>query len=245
MPSKSLKQLALNQLRGKWGVAILIIVVGGILSSIISSIPTQITRLLYTLAGLPLSVADMLVGESTGAVDEAILYSFSFADVSISLFIVGTVMLFVTYFISYCATGIFDFGICSAMLKNARSGYMELNDVFSGFKYFVKCGAMYFLMALFQFLWSILFIIPGIIAAYRYSAATYILVDSPELNALDAINRSKELMKGHKMERFVLDLTFLGWAILCVLTCGIGFIWLTPYRQATIANFYRNLIGEI
>ena len=96
MPSKSLKQLALNQLRGKWGVAILIIVVGGILSSIISSIPTQITRLLYTLAGLPLSVADMLVGESTGAVDEAILYSLSFADVSISLFIVGTGMLFVT-----------------------------------------------------------------------------------------------------------------------------------------------------
>ena len=243
MPSKSLKQLALNQLRGKWGIAILIIVVGGILTSIISSIPTQITRLLYTLAGLPMSITDVLIGESSGAVDEAILYSFSFADVSVALFVVGTVMLFVAYFISYCAAGIFDFGICGAMLKNARTGYMELNDVFAGFKYFVKCGAMYFLMAL--FLWSILFIIPGIIAAYRYSAATYILVDSPEISALDAINRSKELMKGHKMERFVLDLTFLGWAILCVITCGIGFIWLTPYRQATIANFYRNLIGEI
>ena len=245
MPSKSLKQLALNQLRGKWGIAILIIVVGGILTSIISSIPTQITRLLYTLAGLPMSITDVLIGESSGAVDEAILYSFSFADVSVALFVVGTVMLFVAYFISYCAAGIFDFGICGAMLKNARTGYMELNDVFAGFKYFVKCGAMYFLMALFQFLWSILFIIPGIIAAYRYRLALYLLLDHPEMSAMDCIRESKRIMSGNKGQLFVLDLSFIGWWILAGIPIVGLFVrvWVVPYTQMTYALYYTTLTG--
>ena len=91
------------------------------------------------------------------------------------------------------------------------------------------------------FLWMLLFIIPGIVAAYRYAMTSFILAENPELTAGEAINCSKELMDGNKWRLFCLNFSFIGWIILCGFTLGIGYLWLTPYEQAANAAFYRDI----
>lgn len=99
------------------------------------------------------------------------------------------------------------------------------------------------LTAVFTFLWYLLFIIPGIIKAYAYAMTYFIAEDCPELSANQCIDKSIEMMRGHKMDLFLLDLSFIGWGILCVLSCGIGFLWLTPYMQTSHAEFYNKIKG--
>lgn len=104
------------------------------------------------------------------------------------------------------------------------------------------------LVSIFTFLWTWLLIIPGIIKAYSYSMTPYIVKDmvasGKQVSATDGINASKELMKGHKMALFIFDLSFLGWNILAAITCGIGYLWVTPYYQTAKANFYRRIAGD-
>lgn len=104
------------------------------------------------------------------------------------------------------------------------------------------------LVSIFTFLWTWLLIIPGIIKAYSYSMTPYIVKDmvasGKQVGATDGINASKELMKGHKMALFIFDLSFLGWNILAAITCGIGYLWVTPYYQTAKANFYRRIAGD-
>ena len=95
---------------------------------------------------------------------------------------------------------------------------------------------------LYVFLWTLLLIVPGIIKSYAYALTPYLLVDEPDLSADCAIDRSAELMRGNKGRLFCLDLSFIGWGILCVMTVGIGFFWLIPYVKTTRAAFYRDLI---
>lgn len=97
------------------------------------------------------------------------------------------------------------------------------------------------LTSVFTFLWSLLFIIPGIIASLSYSMVYFIALDNLELSALDVIRKSKEMMRGHKGEYFVLGLSFIGWGILGIFTLGILYLWLIPYMQVTMANFYNEL----
>ena len=99
----------------------------------------------------------------------------------------------------------------------------------------------YFLITLYTLLWTLLFIVPGIVAALRYSMTYYILAENPELNASEAINRSKELMDGNKWRYFCLGLSFIGWIILTLFTLGIGNLFLNPYMQAANAAFYRDI----
>ena len=104
------------------------------------------------------------------------------------------------------------------------------------------------LVSIFTFLWTWLLIIPGIIKAYSYSMTPYIVKDmvasDKQVGATDGINASKELMKGHKMNLFIFDLSFLGWNILTAITCGLGYLWVTPYYQTAKANFYRHIAGD-
>lgn len=133
-------------------------------------------------------------------------------------------------------------------------GYMKFNmDLIDGeiggvemlFRYFRQWRTMLaagLLQAVYIIGWTLLFIIPGIIAGYRYSMTSCILAENPEMGANDAITRSKELMKGNKWRLFCMEISFIGWMILSVFTCGIGDLWLTPYRAAAHAAFYRELV---
>lgn len=97
------------------------------------------------------------------------------------------------------------------------------------------------LVAIFTFLWSLLLIVPGIIKSFSYSQATFILAENPSMTAKEAIDESKLIMDGHKMELFVLYLSFIPWILLCYVTLGIALIYVTPYMTLTITNFYHNV----
>lgn len=99
------------------------------------------------------------------------------------------------------------------------------------------------LVMLYTFLWSLLFIIPGIIKSYSYAMTSYILLDRPELSATDALKESEKMMDGHKMDLFILDLSFIGWILLTALTCGILTFYVEPYMMATRTAFYLELKG--
>ncbi len=114
-------------------------------------------------------------------------------------------------------------------------------DSFSGFDDFFSAFKVTLLVGLYTFLWSLLFIIPGIVKSYAYSMSLYILADNKGKSARECIAESVEMTDGHKGELFVLDLSFIGWEFLVGLTCGIAAIWVTPYMQATKANAYESL----
>ncbi len=99
------------------------------------------------------------------------------------------------------------------------------------------------LVSIYTFLWSLLFIIPGIIKSYSYAMTPYILMDRPELSSTDAIKESEKMMNGHKMDLFILDLSFVGWIFLAMLTCGILTLYVEPYMMATRSAFYLELKG--
>ena len=97
------------------------------------------------------------------------------------------------------------------------------------------------LMLIFEYLWMLLLIIPGYIKAYSYVLTPYILVEKPELSANQAIDESKRMMAGHKFDMFCLDLSFIGWYLLGILTLGIGYYWILPYHYTARAAFYTSL----
>lgn len=137
-------------------------------------------------------------------------------------------------------------GLCNAMLALLRNGERQItSNMFSlGFSpYWKKVWGMT-LMAIYIFLWSLLFMIPGIIKAFSYAMTPFILNDNPELSANEAIDRSRAMMKGHKFDLFYLYLSFLGWFLLALLTCGIGFLWLVPYVEGAVASFYQDRLEE-
>lgn len=116
-------------------------------------------------------------------------------------------------------------------------------SLFSYFRFWKTAICTSLLKGLYVFLWSLLFIIPGIIASYSYALTDYILAENPTLTASQAIEQSKILMKGNRFRYFCLELSFFGWAVLCVLTFGVGLIWFIPYMQAAFAAFYRDVSG--
>jgi uncharacterized membrane protein len=132
-------------------------------------------------------------------------------------------------------------GLATYSLALARNEDANINQLFEGFNKFGLALAAYFLMFVFIILWMLLLIIPGIIAALSYSMTFYIIADDETMDAMEAIDKSKAMMDGYKWKYFCLALRFLGWALLCVLTLGIGFFWLMPYMQVTNAKFYEDV----
>ena len=121
------------------------------------------------------------------------------------------------------------------------NGKAKVSNLFSEFKRIGPAVALQLLRAIYTFLWSLLFVIPGIIKSYSYSMAAYILYEHPELTPNEAITKSRELMDGNKWRLFCLEFSFIGWAFLCLFTCGIGYLWLLPYEEAAVAAFYREI----
>ena len=118
-----------------------------------------------------------------------------------------------------------------------------VGNTFDFSNYWRKIGGMIW-MSILTFFWSLLFIIPGIVKAFSYAMTPFILDEYPELTPVEAIHRSRMMMKGHKFDLFWLYLSFIGWAILCIPTCGIGFLWLAPYMQTAEAAFYEEVKAE-
>ena len=127
-------------------------------------------------------------------------------------------------------------------LHISRDEKAEFGNLFDGFGLFFRVLWLGILEGLLIFLWSLLLVVPGIVAAYRYRQALYLLLDHPERSAWQCLRESSALMSGHKWELFVLDLSFLGWAMLSAMFAPVS-IWLDPYRAITNAGFYNRLIA--
>ena len=124
-------------------------------------------------------------------------------------------------------------------IRNTEPAYGNILD---GFGIMGKVILLSLLKTIFVALWSMLLVIPGIIAAYRYKMALYILIDHPEMSVMDCLRESKRMMKGRKMDFFLLELSFIGWIFLSIFTLGIGNVFLTPYITAARAAFYRDIM---
>ncbi|MDD2968532.1 MAG: DUF975 family protein [Lachnospiraceae bacterium] len=143
--------------------------------------------------------------------------------------------------ISFAITCVLQTGYLAYTLKTIRHQESGLEELFHYFKPIVKLFCLYFMVQLFTALWSLLFVIPGIIASYRYRMAVYLYLDDPDKGILDCIRESKEMMIGHKFELFVLDLSFILWILLCAVTCGLAALYVTPYATLTNSVYYDNL----
>ena len=122
---------------------------------------------------------------------------------------------------------------------------IRIETMFDGFKDDFSGTMLLGLMeSIFIGLWSMLFVVPGIIKAYSYAMSFYIKVDHPEYDWQACMNASKTMMRGHKGELFVLDLSFIGWMIVGSLALGIGTLWVAPYMECTRANFYACLCAQ-
>lgn len=138
-------------------------------------------------------------------------------------------------------TPAFALSVVRIYLNVVKGNAPELNDAFTGFDDFWAAFKVTFLVGLFTFLWSLLFVIPGIIKGISYSMSMYVLAENKGKPALECIAESKKMTEGHKMELFVLALSFIGWAFVGAITFGIAYIWITPYMQATMTNAYNYL----
>lgn len=144
--------------------------------------------------------------------------------------------------VSIIVTPAFSISIIRVYQELARNGKKpDAKDAFAGFDDFWTGFKAMFLVGLFTFLWSLLFVIPGIIKSFSYSQTMMIVAENKGISAREAINRSKAMMDGRKMDYFVLGLSFIGWGLLCCITLGIAAIWVGPYVQATMVNFYNDI----
>ncbi len=165
---------------------------------------------------------------------------------SIGLFLITELLIGASAFIPFgpiIVAGPLMLGFYTCYLKIQRNQDVEFEQLFSGFNNFATSLVTYLLIAIYTFLWSLLFIIPGIIKSLSYSMTWFILADNPEMKANEAITRSRVMMDGHKTELFVLYLSFIGWLFLCVLTLGILIIYVGPYMHASLAAFYNEIKG--
>lgn len=118
---------------------------------------------------------------------------------------------------------------------------VEISNMFNGFQYTGKALWLTILIGVFTFLWALLCYVPGIVKAISYSMSYYVLAENPNMTAREALNVSKRITNGHKMDIFVLGLSFIPWILLVTVTCGIAAIYVVPYMQLTITNFYHEI----
>ena len=135
----------------------------------------------------------------------------------------------------------FGFMLCFLRLVRGEDSSEMVGDQFSVFSKYGRYLGGSLLVLLYTLLWMLLLIIPGIVKSYAYAMTPYVMNDRPDLDADDCIHESRMMMKGYKWKLFCLDLSFIGWAILCIFTLGIGLLWLQPYIEASHAKFYEEL----
>lgn len=146
--------------------------------------------------------------------------------------------------LSFLLRGLMNYGIarfCINIVKNRDEA--QFTDLFSGFSVYVKTLGLNIIIVLSVMLGTILFIIPGIIISLMFLQAYYILCEDNSKSIIKCLKESSEMMKGHKRELFLLQLSFLGWMLLIIVTAGIASLWVEPYIQLTFCNYYLELKG--
>lgn len=236
--AKDFRESAWNILRGRYWWALL----AGLIAAILGGATTRGFRFDFHVNSN--DVVNLLPRWTSGQVDLDAIYSMvrPFAGVIAALgglFVVYGIAMFIIG--SAIELGYNRFNL--SLYESAAAPKIE--TLFSLFSAFGNALVLRLLMLLKILLWALLFVIPGIVAAYRYSMAPYIMAEHPGLSAMEAIEQSKQMMAGNKGRLFCLDLSFIGWYLLAALTGGIGYVFLTPYVKAATTAFYLDLSGRL
>ncbi len=178
---------------------------------------------------------EALKGKWVMAAVAAVIFMAISAGLS-SIPVVGVLIMLLTLPIAY--------GFAIVMLNVFKGGEIDLGVLFEGFNDYSRILGTKVLQTVYTALWSLLLFVPGVIKQYSYAMTDYILKEEPELRNNAAIEKSMAMMDGHKMKLFLLDLSFIGWALLCILTFGLGFLFLQPYMQVSHAAFYADLKAQ-
>lgn len=245
--AEDFRGIARNSLSGKWGLAVGTGLIAALLGADITSLTHNWT---YTFEKTYERVTGDRYNSGSGVLRHSVvnfLGGFEHSDIGLFIgqllmtiiFLLGILMLVDIIIGGAVTSGYAKFNLELVDRRNAR-----FHHIFSQFDRIGAGFCMQFLRALYTFLWTLLLVIPGIIAVYRYSMTPYIMLEHPEYGANEAIRYSKELMRGNKWRLFCLQFSFIGWALLSLLTLGIGFLWLTPYVEASNAAFYREITGR-
>ncbi|MBO5581743.1 MAG: DUF975 family protein [Bacteroidales bacterium] len=223
------KNEALAALKGNWAPAVLATVVFLAIATLCIG-PAEIPMLTGTFDSEAVA-AMAAAGDLAGVMDAySTLSSWSSLSSLLRIFVYN----------------VLSVGFAFAFLLLLRNGDDRLtSNMFevSFRQYWHKVWGM-FLMYLFIALWTLLFILPGIVKAFSYALTPFILEENPDLSANEAIDHSRAMMKGHKFDLFYLYLSFIGWFLLSFLTLGIGFIWLIPYMNTAQAAFYEDVKAD-
>jgi uncharacterized membrane protein len=213
------------------------------ISIVFTVITTVVSTLQVWLPGAPSTYQQMLERLSAGELPSLRLLYANIRTAGIALAAVLFLIL-----------PVLDAGFMSYCLKVTRGQGGEYKDILNGFMVFGKLILIAIVTTILVALWTLLFVLPGIMAFYRYRQAVYILLDTPEKGVLQCIRESKTMMAGSKLDLFLLDLSFVGWVALDLLVTviipapfavPIVLIWLTPYMGLTRAAFFCHLVNKL
>lgn len=225
MTNREYKSTALEMLSGRWPIALLIFFVGSLLGSslIVDTITADALLTLYTV----FPFLDNFLQTFAPWVGYVIFLMFSLSQ-----------MLFTAQLMM---GGLVDLGQARFTLNLYDGHPVRFFTLFCQIRNLVPACLLFYFRKFLVLIKTFLLIVPGVIAHYDYSMAHFILCDQPDITAREALRQSKELMKGHKMDLFRLDMSFIAWILLSVATLGFGFIILRPYMLSAHVAFYREL----
>ena len=141
------------------------------------------------------------------------------------------------------AMAVVGVGFSLFVMNSVRRSQPAIGNLLDGFGMFPRVLFLIILQIVFIFLWSLLLVIPGIVAAYRYSFAVYVMIDHPEMSAMDCLRESKRLTTGYKRQLFLLDLSFIFWFLLTMIPI-IGYVaqvYVTPYMESARVLYYEQI----
>lgn len=232
------RTIAREALRGKWGIAVVVGLIASLLGAVAANGPEIKLNINENGGNMGLEFAGQHIFDTASGWNEQLT---GFLVTGAAVIAVAALVMAAAYFVLGSVVGV---GYAKFNLDLVgRWTEPEIGTLFGYFKHWKTTAAANLLQALYVLLWSLLLIIPGIIAGYSYAMTNYILAENPELTASEAIAQSKQMMSGNRMRLFCLQFSFIGWDLLCGLTFGIGNLWLTPYKQAATAAFYREVSG--
>lgn len=229
------RALARSALRGRWFIAVIVTLVATVLGGIGSDGPEVKFNLSESGANLSLNVAGQPIFSTGGDPRIIALLAGGILYILLAALVIAAIWLFLG--------SVVGVGYSRFTLQLVDGNDAGFENLFQYFPYWKNAVCTRLLKGLYVFLWTLLLIIPGIIASYSYAMTEYILAEHPELTAGEAIAASKEMMYGNRWRLFCLQLSFIGWVILCALTLGIGNLWLNPYQNVAEAAFYREISG--
>jgi len=234
--AEDFRTIARESLTSKWSIAVFVGLVASLLGGLASEAPQVEVNIDASNSDVSFSFAGQNIFSTGGGLSDIA----AFIAGAFFLFIIISLAVGVLYFILGSFVGV---GYAKFNLNLVDKKETKFESMFEYFSYWKTTSVMRLLRVIYIFLWSLLFIIPGIVAGFSYAMTNYIMAENPNLTASEAIEQSKAMMMGNRWRLFCLQFSFIGWDILATLAFGIGHLWLTPYKQAAKAAFYREVSG--